>query len=168
MDFPAAWCDAFVDWCFYRAFGKDIAPQMLCGAFDDYTVNSAGYFKNAGRWYTTPAVGDQVFFKNSNGICHTGLVYRLSGGKVYTIEGNSSNEVRYCEYAESNSKIAGYGRPRWELASQGTPVQKSIEEVAREVIAGKWGVGDIRKQLLTENGYDYNAVQAKVNELLKK
>ena len=168
MDFPAAWCDAFVDWCFYKAFGKDIAPQMLCGTFDDYTVNSAGFYKKTGRWFTVPAVGDQVFFKDSNGICHTGLVYRLSGGKVYTIEGNSSNEVRYCEYAESNNKIAGYGRPRWELASQGAPVRKSIDEVAREVIAGKWGVGDIRKQLLTENGYDYAAVQAKVNEILKQ
>lgn len=44
-------------------------------------------------------------------------------------------------------------------------VNKSTEEIAKEVIAGKWGNGDERKQKLTEAGYDYSAVQAKVNEL---
>lgn len=42
----------------------------------------------------------------------------------------------------------------------------SIDTVAREVIAGKWGNGDTRKKLLTEAGYDYNTVQAKVNALV--
>jgi len=42
---------------------------------------------------------------------------------------------------------------------------KSTEEIAKEVIAGKWGNGDERKQKLTKAGYDYAAVQAKVNEL---
>lgn len=42
----------------------------------------------------------------------------------------------------------------------------SIDTVAREIIAGKWGNGDTRKKLLTEAGYDYIAVQAKVNALL--
>lgn len=44
---------------------------------------------------------------------------------------------------------------------------KSVEEVAKEVIAGKWGNGDARKTALVNAGYDYNAVQAKVNELCK-
>lgn len=43
---------------------------------------------------------------------------------------------------------------------------KSVEEVAREVIAGSWGNGDDRKAKLQAAGYDYSAVQAKVNELL--
>ena len=43
---------------------------------------------------------------------------------------------------------------------------KSVAEVAREVIAGKWGNGEDRKKRLTAAGYDYKAVQAKVNELL--
>lgn len=42
----------------------------------------------------------------------------------------------------------------------------SIDAVAREVIAGKWGNGETRKTLLTDAGYDYNTVQAKVNALL--
>ncbi len=44
---------------------------------------------------------------------------------------------------------------------------KTLEEVAKEVIQGKWGNGQERKDKLTAAGYDYNTVQAKVNELLK-
>lgn len=43
---------------------------------------------------------------------------------------------------------------------------KSIDEIAKEVISGKWGNGEDRKNRLTEAGYDYSAVQAKVNELV--
>lgn len=48
------------------------------------------------------------------------------------------------------------------------PIQpsKSVEELANEVIAGKWGNGQERKDKLTAAGYDYSAVQNKVNELL--
>lgn len=43
--------------------------------------------------------------------------------------------------------------------------KKTVEQIAKEVLAGKWGNGDTRKQKLKAAGYDYNAVQAKVNEL---
>lgn len=45
---------------------------------------------------------------------------------------------------------------------------KSITTIAKEVIAGKWGTGTNRKTKLTEAGYDYNKVQAKVNEILSE
>lgn len=45
--------------------------------------------------------------------------------------------------------------------------KKTIEELAKEVIDGKWGNGDERKAALTKAGYDPKEVQAKVNELLK-
>ena len=47
------------------------------------------------------------------------------------------------------------------------PTKKSIDEIAREVIQGKWGNGTDRKNRLTNAGYDYNAVQKRVNELMK-
>lgn len=47
-----------------------------------------------------------------------------------------------------------------------TQVKKTVDQVAKEVIGGKWGSGSERKKRLTEAGYDYNAVQKKVNELL--
>ena len=47
-----------------------------------------------------------------------------------------------------------------------TPAKKSVDEIAKEVINGKWGNGDARKKALTDAGYDYTAVQTKVNSLL--
>lgn len=45
--------------------------------------------------------------------------------------------------------------------------KKSNEQIANEVIAGKWGNGDDRKNRLTAAGYDYNSVQKIVNQKLK-
>ena len=45
--------------------------------------------------------------------------------------------------------------------------KKSVTELAREVIAGKWGNGAERKNKLTAAGYDYAAVQAEVNKILR-
>ena len=125
MDYPAAWCDAFVDWCFYKAFGVDLAEKLLCGDFDDYTVASANHYKQAGRWTTKAGRGHQIFFKDySGGICHTGLVYQVSGGTVYTIEGNSNNAVRKRSYNIDSGKIAGYGRPNYELLVDAQPEEE--------------------------------------------
>lgn len=44
--------------------------------------------------------------------------------------------------------------------------KKSIEEIACEVIRGIWGNGSDRKKRLAASGYDYDAVQKKVNEIL--
>lgn len=125
MDFPAAWCDAFVDWCFYKSYGKEEATKMLCGRFDDYTVASAQLYKNNKRWVTDkPIPGDQIFFKNSSRICHTGLVYKVDKRYVYTIEGNTSNKeilvtnggtVADKKYPLHYNGIAGYGRPIYDL-----------------------------------------------------
>ena len=48
-----------------------------------------------------------------------------------------------------------------------TANKKSVSEVAKEVIKGKWGNGADRMNRLKVAGYDYNEVQKKVNELLK-
>lgn len=44
--------------------------------------------------------------------------------------------------------------------------KKSIDTIAREVIAGKWSIGADRKRRLTAAGYDYKAVQKRINELM--
>ena len=45
--------------------------------------------------------------------------------------------------------------------------KKTVDELALEVIRGAWGNGDERVRLLTESGYDYAAVQKRVNELMQ-
>ena len=48
-----------------------------------------------------------------------------------------------------------------------TQTKKTVAELAKEVIQGKWGNGEERKKRLTAAGYDYAAVQKEVNRLLK-
>lgn len=118
-----AWCDVFVDWCMIQAFGVDNAKRILnqpdksMGAGCDY---SAKYYKQAGRFYSFPQVGDQIFFGSAGNVQHTGLVYAVDRYKVYTIEGNTSgasgviaNGGGVCKksYSLGYSRIYGYGRP---------------------------------------------------------
>lgn len=49
-----------------------------------------------------------------------------------------------------------------------TPTLKTLSVVAQEVLQGKWGNGNERKQKLTQAGYDYNKIQAEVNKLVSK
>lgn len=46
------------------------------------------------------------------------------------------------------------------------PVGKTIDQLAREVIRGDWGNGEERKRRLTQAGYDYYAVQKRVNQII--
>lgn len=118
------WCDSFVDWCFLQAYGVANAKKLLAGDFDDYTVNSANLYKKAGAWYTTPKIGDQIFFTNGVRICHTGIVVDVipSSNTVVVVEGNTSNTAEVVAngggvfmkyYKMNNSRIAGYGRPAY-------------------------------------------------------
>ena len=68
--------------------------------------------------------------------------------------------------ADANPGYSVYdanGRSVYPVAS--TP-SKSIDTLAREVIAGNWGNGQERVKRLTSAGYNYNAVQNRVNEIL--
>jgi len=137
MDFPAAWCDAFVDWCFYTAYGITTAKSLLDGNFDDYTVASAQMYKNKNAIYTSPKVGDQVFFtKNGqvSGCYHTGLVYKVDNTYFYTVEGNTSVSKKDNAKVVANGggvarkqySISGYkgrtifGRPKYDVKKNTT------------------------------------------------
>ena len=69
-------------------------------------------------------------------------------------------QSRFQELANTvNARLNGSATPA-------TPNKKSNEEIAEEVIAGKWGNGDARKTALTNAGYNYNAIQDLVNQKL--
>lgn len=72
-----------------------------------------------------------------------------------------------------NRSIAGYNRRDWTMHGKLPYVkyepekpEKTVDQVAREVIAGEWYNGEDRRQLLLDAGYDYEAVQKRVNEIL--
>lgn len=142
MDFPAYWCDAFVDWCFYKAYGKANAKGLLGGNFDDYTVASAQLYKNKNAYHKkNPKVGDQIFFRNSTRICHTGIVYKVDSKRVYTVEGNTSGAsgvvrngggVSKKSYLLTDSSIDGYGRPKYDVEPKKSVVSTVVNTVTKK------------------------------------
>lgn len=160
------WCDVFVDMMFVYAFGVVKAKEML-GGFSAYTPTSANYFKNMSRYFSKPAPGDVIFFKNNQRIYHTGIVYAVNTdiGIVYTIEGNTSAKagveanggtVAEKKYNIGYTKIAGYGRPKYELAEskvnnmekfkdiQGHYAEKHIEKLAEYGIVNGYEDGTFK------------------------
>jgi lysozyme len=99
-----------------------------------------------------------------------GIWQYSSKGKVNGISGNVDLDYSYTDFVTTikNGGFNGYGKNTSAAStSTTTSSKKSVDEIAKEVVAGKWGNGDDRKSKLTSAGYDYSTVQAKVNELLK-
>ena len=112
------WCNQFGDWPYVKVYGVDLARKLLCRpkySAGAGCVYSAQYFKNAGRWFSQPETGDHIYFDYGNGINHVGIVVAVTNVYVITVEGNSNGMVQQSQYALTNSCIAGYGRPCWEL-----------------------------------------------------
>ena len=86
-------------------------PKSL-GAGVGYHAN---WYKQNGAFYSTPQVGDQIFY-GANAGDHTGIVVAVSDYTVTTVEGNWSNQVSKRQLSKSDYSIAGYGRPNWALA----------------------------------------------------
>ena len=111
------WCDVFVDAGFVECFGIESAAKMTyqpIGGFSAACRYSASYFAAHDAFVQTPEPGDQIFFRDSEGVInHTGIVVSASGGIVRTIEGNSGDAVRSNAYGIGAPSIAGYGRPNW-------------------------------------------------------
>ncbi len=119
-----AWCDVFVDWVFYKAFGKTEGQMLECqtGTLGAACPYSASYYKAQGRYDKTPRAGDQVFFQQGGELVHTGIVVGVSGSTISCVEGNASNMVKQTSYSLSNGYVAGFGHPKYtEQSSAVTP-----------------------------------------------
>ena len=121
---PAYWCAAFTSWCFYTAFGASEGKQVgFIYSQSCETIRSK--FKAMNSYYGTPKAGDLVFFSGTrhSGANHIGIVTKVEGGKVCTVEGNTSGGssvvdngggVATKSYALTNTRILGYGRPNYD------------------------------------------------------
>ena len=80
---------------------------------------------------------------------------------------NSDNGVIGTHIVDTDYCFKDFPRIIKAAGLNGFPKKKTLDEIAREVIAGKWGSGTERKTALEKAGYDYYAVQSRVNQLLK-
>lgn len=123
-----AYCAVAVDNWFVRAFGVEEAKRITF-----HTIYGAGctwcarQYKQVGRLYKTPKVGDEAFFKDEDGdYYHTGLVWKVDNQYVYTIEGNTSDKNAVVPNGGAtcrkkypvNSTYIEYGRPLYDEESK--------------------------------------------------
>lgn len=183
MDYPASWCDCFIDWLFYTVFGVSTAKSLLGGNFDDYTVNSAKLYNNYGAYYkSNPKVGDQIFFKNATGICHTGLVIGVTASTVTTIEGNTSGAsgvvangggVKIKSYPINYSRIDGYGRPDYNrFLGSGSTQSSTSTKIQTSISFSKtvqwYGYANVTSELNVRRGAGTNYAQLTSYPSLKR
>lgn len=113
-----AWCDVFVDWCFFKAYGATEGQRIECQTGDCGAgcTFSMQYYQAKGRFDKNPKVGDQIFFRysGSSGADHTGIVVEVTSSQIVTVEGNSGDQVKKNTYARTYGCIIGYGHPLYD------------------------------------------------------
>ena len=177
MEYSWAWCA-----CTWSALAKKLGyvPIMPIEISCYYIIEEA---KKMGIWVENdayvPSPGDAILYDwQDNGVGdntgnpdHIGTVIEVypSAGYMVVEEGNYSNAVKKRTISINGKFIRGFITPKYTDNTVTTPAQtagKSVETVAREVIAGRWGTGAERKKALEAKGYNYTEVQNKVNEIL--
>lgn len=88
--------------------------------------------------------------------------YMVKVGDIYKIQVGAFKVKANAEAMMKKLQAAGFSA--FITTEEGTG--KSVDELAREVLQGKWGNGEERKKRLEAAGYDYAAVQKKVNQLV--
>lgn len=147
-----------------ESLGK-VKLTNICITFNTVIENagySAGVYASL-DWYTNCLNRDTIKEKYTTWIAHYGvskdkyegqydMLQYSSTGTLSGISGHVDMNIMYRDLIN-------------EIKEPNTDT-KTIEELAKEVIAGQWGDGEERKTRLTKAGYDYAAVQEKANEIL--
>ena len=87
-----------------------------------------------------------------------------SGG-LYRVQTGAFKSKANAEATLKKLQAAGFSAFITTEEGSAAGAGKSVDELAREVLQGKWGNGAERKKRLEAAGYDYAAVQKKVNQL---
>ena len=174
------WCATWVDNVFIHAYGlnKGCAMKYMPTTKSKSAAcnEAAAYYQKVNKWFDTPEIGDQVFFKSAKyNYAHTGLVIDIKDNKVITIEGNTSSKagvvenggaVEQKEYPLNYSNFKGFGRPDYdeEIQEQEPIEDKSyvvrITAVALNVRSGP-GTNYPVVKVLREGGNSFTIVDEK-------
>lgn len=137
------------------------------------TLKAAGYYAGvycSTYWYTNRVsesirkkwpcwIADyatKCSYKGPYDIWQNGLVYVAGAGNI---------DHDFC-YTDLPAIIKAGGYNGFQKTSAPSPARKTNEQLAREVIQGKWGAGEDRRKRLTAAGYDYVSVQNIVNKMM--
>lgn len=150
------WC---LQWCDYVQKKTGIKPIIYVQKSAMNAVKKAGY----GLWVAQYPDYNETGYQEhpwNEGAYNCLIRQYTSVGKLSGYSGSLDLNKAYIGSVSWN-KLAG------KTKTTSTTAKKSVNTLAKEVLAGKWGNGADRKARLTKAGYDYNKVQAAVNKLVK-
>lgn len=135
------WCSTFLNWCILKACipsdrsDSEKKWDALYFTFEPSKDNCAcgvkywkQYFRSNGALYSSPKVGDIAFI----GSGHVGIVEKVNGSKITTIEGNHGDKV--ARVSRSTSECTGFGRPRYD----GYEPSPAPTPTPKEAYPGPW------------------------------
>lgn len=170
-----SWCATTLSAAAIKLGYTDIMPlECSCGRLIEKCqkmgiwIEADDHVPTPGQWifYDWDDKGDYAKTDNKGWPEHVGCVEAVAGGKITVIEGNKEDSVCRRVLNVNGKNIRGFAAPKYD--PEPTVKKKTVAEIAKEVIDGKWGTGVVRKNKLKAAGYDYAEVQKKVNELLDK
>ena len=154
------WC---LKWCNYVQKKTGIKPIIYVQKSAMDAVKKAGY----GLWVAQYPDYEQTGYQEhpwNEGAYNCLIRQYTSVGKLSGYSGSLDLNKAYISAASWNKQA---GRRTVSVLAKPTTGKKSINTIAKEVLAGKWGNGADRKSRLAKAGYDYNKVQTAVNKLVK-
>ena len=121
------WCCTFVCCSMCESYGMDNALSMMgmpknnLSAVVKYFYN---YMNSAGLTGSSPKIGAVIFFQNSEGLSHVGIVVEYDTETVTTVEGNAGTGSFFVvknKYNRGTTYIYGYGYPKYDEKPEPIP-----------------------------------------------
>lgn len=175
VKYTDAWCATYVSAVSIDLGYEKIIPlECSCEKMIEKFKKIGCFVENENR---VPKVGDICFYDwNDNGkgdnkgsADHVGIVVNVSRETFTVMEGNFDNQVKERVLKINAKYLRGFGVPKYNSEpsetvsepSEDFEVTPAIKELAKEIIAGKWGNGSERYERIE------NATQKCVNEMVK-
>lgn len=185
MQYSWAWCACMWSALAIKLGYTDIMPiEISCGKLIENAKSMGCWQENDGH---APKPGDAILYDwddsgkgdNTSWPDHIGVVEAVykDAGYFVVIEGNYDDAVKKRTMSINGKFIRGFITPKYDadisVSAPEIPIvpekkDKTVDELAREIIAGKWGRGhEVRRSGLAAAGYsNYEEIRARVNEIL--
>lgn len=170
-----AWCAAFLSAMAWKCSGGNVGAfpyECSCNRMIERAKAAKIWIEDES---VTPQVGWLVLYDwqdsgkgdNKGGADHVGLIIKTTQKTITVLEGNYNDRVKRRNISINAKYLRGFIALKYEAEKPANKTKKdTVDNIAQQVIKGLWGTGEKRKNLLTSAGYDYKAIQKRVNELL--
>ncbi len=155
VTYSDSWCATFVSYVLLSCGAINAPYECSCYYMNKKATENKQIVK-------IPKVNDVIIYDwNNNGtLDHVGIITNINGDTLTVVEGNKSKQVGIRTINKKTNEIHSYIRIPQTASTD-------ITQIAKDVIKGKYGNGEERKNKLENMGYNYKEIQAKVNKLLK-